>query len=209
MAATSLHCYVDRTSPWLIVRVSGDLDVAGAATLRQTVLKCLADEPAAVLLDLNALTCTDDAALMSLTALARAAAAWPAIPLVAHSVTPALLGRLWALSVTRTVTVVPDAGAAAAHLAGAPAPTSARLDLVDGSDLAVIRHATREFCRRAGRPASSDTVDVVVTELATNALCHADGPRSVLITTSPHHVHIAVRDASTHPPACPGQPRAQ
>src|SRR3954464_2774149 len=85
MAPTPLTCHVYRTSQWSNVRVDGQLDVNSAATLRTTVLKCLADEPAAIILDLKTLTCPANAPLTILTALARAAAAWPGIPLVAHS----------------------------------------------------------------------------------------------------------------------------
>lgn len=200
MSATSLHCHVDRTSPWPIVRVAGDLDVTGAATLRQTVLKCLADEPAAVVLDLDGLTGTDDAALTSLATLGRAAAAWPAIPLVAHSVAADLAERLRALAVTRSVTLVADAGAAAALLAQAPGPGSVRIDFSDSHDLVTIRLAVRQVCERAGWTTVADALEVVVTELATNALCHAAGPRSVLISVSLYQVHVAVRDRSDVPP---------
>src|SRR5690349_10121298 len=196
MSATSLRCYVDRTAPWPTVRVAGELDVAGAAVLRQTVLKCLADEPAAVVLDLRGLTSSDDAALTSLATLGRAAAAWPAIPLVAHSVTVALAARMQALSVTRSVLIVADAGAAAAALAEARGPGAMRIEFSSSHDLVMIRAAARRACQRAGGTDIADTLEVVVTELATNALCHAAGPRFVLISASSNHAHIAVRDRS-------------
>ena len=40
----------------------------------------------------------------------------------------------------------------------------------------------------------------MVTELATNALRHAAGPRSVIISASPYHLHVAVRDGSDKAP---------
>src|SRR4051812_8008585 len=116
MVPTPLTCHVDQTSPWSTVRVAGQLDASSASTLRTTVLKCLAEEPAAVVLDLKGLTCPDNAPLTTLAALARAASAWPGIPLVAHSVAPDLLERLRAMAVTWSVTVLPDAAAAATHL---------------------------------------------------------------------------------------------
>jgi anti-anti-sigma factor len=196
MSATSLRCYVDRTSPWPVVRVDGELDVTGAVTLRRTVLKCLADEPAAIVLDLTGLTGTDDTGLTSLITLARAAAAWPAIPLVAHSASSALQERMRALAVTRTVTVVPDADAAATHLAAARGPGSVRIDLITSHDLAAVRDAVRRVCDRTGPRDVADTMEIVATELATNALCHAAGPRSVIISASLSHVQVAVRDHS-------------
>jgi hypothetical protein len=200
MAPTPLTCHVYRTAHWSTVRVAGRLDVNSAATLRTTVLKCLADEPAAIILDLKRLTCSDRAPLATLTALARAAAAWPGIPLVAHSAPPDVLEHLRAMPVTWSVPVVPDAAAAAAHLSRAPAPASVRLDLIGNEDLANIRAIARQVCEGAGRAAIADTVEVVVTELATNALCHGTGSRSVIISASPFYLHVVVRDGSEEAP---------
>ena len=200
MASTPLTCHVSRTSPWSTVRVEGQLDVHSAATLRTTVLKCLADEPEAIILDLTNLTCPDDAPLTTLTALARAAAAWPGIPLVAHSAADELVERLRTMAVTWSVTVVPDAAAAAAHLDKAQGPASVRVELTSSGDLSHVRATARQVCERAGRPAVADTVEVVVTELATNALCHGAGSRTVIISASPYHLHVAVRDGSAEVP---------
>jgi anti-sigma regulatory factor (Ser/Thr protein kinase) len=200
MAPTPLTCHVYRTSQWSNVRVDGQLDVNSAATLRTTVLKCLADEPAAIILDLKNLICPANAPLTILTALARAAAAWPGIPLVAHSAAADLVERLRTMAVTWSVTVVPDAAAAAVHLSKAKGPASVRMDLVSTSDLAHIRATARQVCERAGRPAVADTVEVVVTELATNALCHGTGSRTVILSASPYHLHVAVRDGSAEVP---------
>jgi hypothetical protein len=195
-----LTCHVDRTARWPTVRVEGQLDVSNAVTLRTTVLKCLADEPAAVVLDLRDLTCPDNAPLTTLTALARAAAAWPGIPLVAHSAGPDLVERLRATSVIWSVAVLPDAAAAAAHLSNTRGPASVRVDLSSGEDLAHVRATARQVCEEIGRPAAADTVEVVVTELATNALCHGAGSRTVIISASRYHLHIAVRDESVEVP---------
>jgi hypothetical protein len=200
MAPPPLSCHVDRTSPWPTVRVVGQLDASSAATLRATVLKCLADEPPAIVLDLKDLSCHDNAPLTTLTALARAAAAWPGIPFVAHSVAPDVVGRLRAMAVTWSVTVVPDAVAAATHLSRTRSPASVRVDLTSSGDLAQVRETARQVCQRAGRSAIADTVEVVVTELATNALCHGTGIRTVIISASPYHVHVAVRDGSVDVP---------
>lgn len=200
MAPTPLSCYVYGAAHWSTVRVEGQLDVNSAATLRTTVLKCLADEPAAIVLDLKNLTCPDDAPLATLTVLARAAAAWPGIPLVAHSASPDLLQRLRAMAVTRSVTVVSDAAAAGAHLTKVQGPASVRMNLTSSEDLTHIRATARQVCEQAGRPAIADTVEVVVTELATNALCHGAATRSVIISASPYHLHVAVRDGSEEAP---------
>lgn len=200
MAPTPLSCQVDRTSPWPTVRVVGQLDATSAATLRTTVLKCLADEPPAIVLDLRELTCRDNAPLRILAALARAAAAWPGIPLVAHSAAPDLVGRLRATAVTWSVAVLPDAVAAADHLSRTRSPASVRVDLTSSGDLAHVRETARQVCERAGRSTIADTVEVVVTELATNALCHGTGTRTVIISASPYHLHVAVRDGSDEVP---------
>jgi len=201
----AVTCDVDRTSPWVTVRVRGHLDADSAAVLRAAVLKCLAEEPAAVVLDLTHLTGADDAALMVLPALARAAAAWPGLPLLAHSADAALAHRMEALAVTRTVTVVPDGAAATAHLEAARGPARVRMDLTgDSGDLARARIPVRELCAGTRRAGIADVAELVVTELAANALRHAAGPRSVILSATPYHLHVAVRDRSTDLPAVRG-----
>jgi len=89
---------------------------------------------------------------------------------------------------------------AAAHLSAAQGPASVRVELTNGGDLSHVRATARMVCERAGQSAVADTVEVVVTELATNALCHGAGSRTVIISASRYHLHIAVRDESVEVP---------
>jgi anti-anti-sigma factor len=68
------------------VRAKGTLDVAGAALVRRTVLKCVADSPIAIVLDLGGLTDMSDSGLTVLPMLERRLATDdPPVPLLGHA----------------------------------------------------------------------------------------------------------------------------
>jgi anti-sigma regulatory factor (Ser/Thr protein kinase) len=63
-----------------------------------------------------------------------------------------------------------------------------------------VRRFAREAIGEAPDPSFLAEVDVVVSELATNAIVHARTPFRVSISSTPKSVKIAVRDASFDPP---------
>lgn len=186
--------------------MTGPLTATTVARLRSVVLKCLADEPDALVVDLSRVGKFEDAALMVFPALARAAAAWPAVPLILHSTSPHLRDRLEALGVTRTVSVVADEAAAQVQARHGRGPARVTEDLLGQPDaLGRARHVVREVCRRHGWGQIEDHAETVAGELVANALRHGVRPASVTVSATPYHLHVAVRDRSAVlPRVCDG-----
>jgi anti-anti-sigma regulatory factor len=201
VADVRLQCQVRWDGGLMHLSPVGDLRLQTVALLRTVVLKGIAQEPSGIIFDLSGVVDFDDDVLTVFPALARAAAAWPGIRLVAHSAPPVLLSRMQALAVTRTVTVVDDETAAVRLAATGTGPTLVRFALDNGADdLAEVRHIVRQACRRAGWSNAADPAEVVAGELVTNALRHADGPRNLTVSTTSSHVHVAVHDQSPAEP---------
>ena len=77
-----VDCTVRDDGRRLIAALSGDLGLGDVADLRLRLLKSLAEQPEALLLDLSGLTVSDPLALAVFFAVRRQAARWPGIPLL-------------------------------------------------------------------------------------------------------------------------------
>jgi anti-anti-sigma regulatory factor len=92
----TVDCSVSDDGGRLIAALSGDLDLLAVAGVRLSLLKCLAEHPSALVLDLSGLTVSDPLALTVLGAVRRQASRWPGIPLLLSAPGPpthALLRR--------------------------------------------------------------------------------------------------------------------
>src|SRR5689334_8942846 len=79
---------VEESDGFAVVTLRGLLDLAGTPRLRTALLKCLAEQPDALILDLAALELGDDHVLSLFTAVARQAARWPGTPLLLCAPSP-------------------------------------------------------------------------------------------------------------------------
>ena len=66
--------------------------------------------------------------------------------------------------------------------------------------VASTRHFVRECLALHGRDGAGFTVSLVASELATNAVVHADTPFSVTLASRRGGLHLAVRDSSSDLP---------
>src|SRR4051794_18464574 len=80
--APPLSWTVDTRDHRAVVAVRGELDLAGTVPLRTTLMKCLAEQPNALLVDLAEMTLADDTSLALFTAVVRQAATWPGTPVL-------------------------------------------------------------------------------------------------------------------------------
>jgi anti-anti-sigma regulatory factor len=192
-----LACEVAHTPPLAYVTARGRLDPHTAPLLRQSVLKALAAEPAAVLIDMACVTDVDPIALTVFLPLARAAAAWPGSQLIQHSSPPALARELKALAIDRHVSSAvdrADAEAVAGRLSG---PVQVRWAVAGGTEgPAEARSAVRTFCRMHGLGAVADNAELVITELVANAVVHGSGPVTAQASVRRRYLHLAVGDRS-------------
>ncbi|MFC4047574.1 STAS domain-containing protein [Dactylosporangium siamense] len=201
MSGDRLVCEVTHTTPLAHVAVRGRLDPLTAPVLRQAVLKALAEEPAAVLIDLAGVADADPIALTVFLSLARAAAAWPGATLIHHSATPALARQLDELAIGRHVPLTVDRVEAEALAGRGSGPVRVRWDVLGGAgSLAEARDVVRVFCLRHGLGALSGNAELVVTELVVNAVVHGSAPVTAWVSLRRRYLHLAVRDRSATMP---------
>ncbi|MEU4236137.1 ATP-binding protein [Actinoplanes sp. NPDC026619] len=179
----------------VVVAVRGCLDLPGAPRLQTALLECLAEQPAALLLELSGLELAEDAALALFAEVAEQSARWPGAPLLPCDPAPrvaALLER-GGLTVYRSVAearvvvdeAVPGIGDQILPIAGA------------------ARHARNlatEACAAWDLPHLVGPACLVVSELVSNAVEHAGTMITVRLTRRAGHLHIAVRDGSAGEP---------
>jgi anti-anti-sigma regulatory factor len=187
------------TGTAVVVRLAGPLTLDTAPRAREHLLKALAAQPAVVVADVADLEVPDDVTLTLFPAVARHAAAWPGIPLVLAAPGRRLRAALERTAVMRYVPV--EATVAAACRAVDRTPPRRVTEVMPGGPetVSVARAMTRAACTRWDQPATSDTAELVVSELASNAVRDAGGVIEVSVSLHERYLHLAVRDRSVEP----------
>jgi Histidine kinase-like ATPase domain len=213
------------------VTVTSDIDGAVVMTARGQwdwrlfldlytgVHKCLAERPAALIVELNDLVDpTTDSASLWLTACRAGAAMHPPVQ-VALCLPPTtrLAERLHRLGAKRFLPVYSClAEARAAVATGLPLTDQLQLGLPpEPASARRARALVVQACRAWHLPQLLDRARLVVSELVANSIEHAGTDLSVTVSRRGDGLHLAVRDGSPtlprllHPaPADPGAPRA-
>jgi hypothetical protein len=193
-----LSFQVDRQSPVTVIRIAGHLRLESVPRVRGTLLKCLAECPAGVVVDLAALTVTQPIVLTVFPAVLDRATTWPAVPVVLaapdEATAAALCHTAPSVPVRPTVESAIDAAAAGAPLG--------RLRLfLEPTRLAPAeaRRFTRDACAAWDLDAVVDEATVIVTELADNAVRHARTEFEVTLSYRGIYLNIAVHDGEPQP----------
>jgi anti-anti-sigma regulatory factor len=203
----AVRCAVEDDDGRLLVRLSGHLDQRGAADVRIRLLKCLAEQPDAVLVDLSALTVDQPLRLTVFAAIAWQAARWPGIPVLLCAPRPETAASLNAAAYRR-LPVLPSvaAGRDEARTSRRSLPT-VRDDLLPVAGAA--RHARNlatEACLRWELPHLVGPASLVVSELVSNVVEHAHTMMALRLSLWDRYLHIAVRDGSVIEPGLPDRP---
>jgi anti-anti-sigma regulatory factor len=198
---TQLDCAAAHEPPLTVLRTAGALNLATAPDLRTALLKCLADQPAAVLVDAAGLIVADDLALTAFIAAARHAAAWPGVPLLVCAAPKQTEGALRRLGIDRYITLCADLdhGRAAAARRDLPLQVRDRLPPTAESVPAARRLVTA-VCERWDLPGVTGSAAIVITELAANVVRHARTGMELVITRGARQLHLAVRDGDSQRP---------
>jgi anti-anti-sigma regulatory factor/anti-sigma regulatory factor (Ser/Thr protein kinase) len=195
--------------PVAILHVRGALTVATAVTLRTAALTCLAQTPTAVIIDVDGLVIVDDIAVTVFAAVARHAAAWPAIPILLCSAQPAMSSALHRLGLYQHIAEYPHLAAARAHITRRPASVQLRSRFAPAiTSVPFARVLVTDACVRWRLRHLADGAGLVMTELVTNAVRHAHTVVDVTVTRALGHLHLAVRDYAKRLPRMTG-PRAE
>jgi anti-anti-sigma regulatory factor len=197
----SVQCEIEPVGTRLLVRVRGELSVASAPVVRTALLKCLVEQPDAVVVDLAETVVVEPAAVSVFLAAARQAALWPGVPMLLAAPEPELAGVL--AGGYRRLTVyasVPEALDAEIR----KQTSIIRDTLLPASG--AVRHArdlVTEGCLRWELPHLVGPASVVAGELVTNAVVHAQTMVDFQLALGRRYLIVAVRDGSDARPVQP------
>ncbi|WIM99464.1 ATPase [Actinoplanes oblitus] len=198
---SSLSWAIEDRDGCVIVAVRGRLDLRGAPGLRTALLKCLAEQPRALLVDLAGMSLGDETSPALFTAVTRLATDWPGTPVLLCAPQPDV-SRLLSRGRFGTLQVRAEVGEAVLEVCATGAvPPVIRDQLLPAAGAA--RHArdlAAEACVRWGVPHLVGPASVVATELVSNAVEHAGTMITLQFLHRPRHLHVVVRDGS---PAMP------
>ncbi|MFI5958854.1 ATP-binding protein [Cryptosporangium sp. NPDC051539] len=191
---------IDRHNPVTVIRLDGHLRPRSVPGLRAVLLKCLAECPTGLVVDLAELTVSQPVLLAVFPAVLERAASWPAIPVVLAAPNDATTLALRRSPAAKTVPVRPTVEEAI-QAAGRGAPLG-RLRLYLQPTVASpgeARRFTRDACAAWHLEAVVDEAAVLVTELTDNAATHARTPFVLTLSYREHYLHIAVHDGAPAP----------
>lgn len=185
----------------LIVTVTGGLRLDDVVALRVYLMKCLADQPESMIVDLTSVHIEEPLALSVFTAVTRQAARWPGIPLALVADTPEIRSLLRG-GAYRHLLNFPDLESASRHVNMHQRSLSSISDEilpVSGAPWHARRVATDALVGW-DLPDLVDPARLIVNELVTNVIQHANTMATLRVSLRARHVAIAVRDGSTDPP---------
>jgi anti-sigma regulatory factor (Ser/Thr protein kinase) len=180
-----------------IISVAGPLEAEDVPVLRQAIAAAAALEPRGVLLDLSAVERIAPAAMTALGELRQLTPGWPS-----PSLQVCCTSQEVADSLRSWLPVHPRREDGMAHVDDRRSAPRRIVDLT--SDLqspAAARAATAEFVAAEHLELLGEDLSLVVSELVTNAVRHAQPPVRLEMQADADRVTIAVADG------CPGRPR--
>ena len=197
----SVDCSVSDDGRRLIAGLSGVLGLADVADVRVRLLKCLAEQPEALLVDLSRMTVSDPLALAVFVAVRRQAARWPGIPLLLCAPEP-FTGAALRQAAYRSLPLFTTLEAARTQ-AGLERHTLSLIsdDLLPVSGAArQARNVATDACLRWDLPDLLAPASLVASELVSNVVDHAHTMMTLRLALRPRYLQIAVRDGSVAEP---------
>ena len=206
----TIHCLIRTEGDALIANISGGLRLADVGSVRTALLKCLAEQPEALLLDLAGLTVEQELALTVFPAVQRQAMRWPGIPMLLCRPTSQTRGMLGSAAYQR-LPVFADLDSAHRHLGDRRRTLpSIREQLLPVFGAA--RHArdvTTDACLRWDLPDLVAPACLIVSEFTGNVIDHAHTMMDLRLSLHRRHLNISLRDGSAEQPVRPGQVPAE
>lgn len=194
-------CTVADDDGRLIAVLTGTLDVATAPRVRTCLLKCLAEQPAALLVDVSGLAVVDTLAVAVFTSVIRQAAMWPGTPVLICAPSPATAAMFGAVAYRRLPLFATLQAARDETRNNRRALPTVSDDLLPVAGAARrARDIATEACARWDLPHLVGPASVVAGELVTNGSVHAGTMMTLRLSVSERYLHIAVRDGSAAEP---------
>jgi hypothetical protein len=197
----TVECTVRDLDDGMVAQLSGVLRMVDVGRLRVDLLKCLAEQPGALFMDLAGLVVEEPVAMPVFIAIARQAAQWPGIPLL-FCAPDRDLAWLLGTAPYRRLAVFDSITDARRHLgAGGHALPSMAEDLLPISGAARQgRNVATEACLRWDLPHLVAPASLICSELISNAVDHAGTMIQLKLSLGGAYLFIAVRDGSPAEP---------
>ncbi len=201
----TVQCAVGDDGDNLLVALDGALGLRDVVPLRDRLLKCLAEQPAALLLDLSGLTVSEPLALAVFTAVSRQAARWPGTPVLLCAARPQTHQLLATTAFHRLpLFATMDAGRRHAGSARRVLPTISDELLPIRGAARQARNVTTDACLRWELPELVAPASLIASELVSNVVDHAHTMMTLRLSLRRNYLNVAVRDGSTAEPVRPG-----
>jgi anti-sigma regulatory factor (Ser/Thr protein kinase) len=197
----AVQCSVGGDGEDLLVALTGELGLPDVAPVRLRLLKCLAEQPGALLLDLAGLTVAEPLALSVFTAVTSQAARWPGTRVLLCAPPPATRNLLAGAAYHR-LPLFDSTDEARAH-AGQERQTMPSLtdELLPISGAARhARNVATDACLRWDLPHLIAPASLIVSELVSNVVEHAHTMMTLRLSLRRRFLNIAVRDGSPDEP---------
>ncbi|MFI6028705.1 ATP-binding protein [Amycolatopsis magusensis] len=192
---SSVHMGLARESDATVVTLTGALDVRSYPEVRDTLLKCAAEQPPVLVVVIDDLVPATGSLLSVFAQVWMRVSDWPGIPFVLVSAT------LSAGAIARFVPVYPTVAAALRGAGQPPSRRRTRLTLARTEGTARrSRDFTRDVCQD-WRLAPEVVADArsVTNELVENVLAHTESDAVLRLELRPKALSVAVADDSPVP----------
>lgn len=194
-----------------VARPVGVLDLTTYARLRDALLKCSAEEPPGIVVDLSRLAVARAPLLSVFTAVWLQVSQWPGTPLLLAAPTAQVATLLRRTAVSRFVSTYPRCADALAAVTALPPRRRVRVQLAgDAASAARARQVVDQTCRDWGLEPLGESARLIASELVSNVVRHTDCAPSLRLEWNGAQLVVAVTDGDPRPPrlvdAMPSQP---
>ncbi|MEN3307363.1 MAG: hypothetical protein V7603_3565 [Micromonosporaceae bacterium] len=200
-----LVCQVRRRLPVALVSLYGTLDETSVVDAVVSLRDCLADLPTTLVVDASHLAVTGIEALAPLTVLATDAQRWPGASVSLCSVSATTRSLVNRAAPGGELGTCDDAQATTEEALRRPVPPRMDASLPPGPDMpAASRDLVTQACEEWGLRRVRRLAELIMSELASNAVLHARTPAAVTVRLFGSCLQMAVRDGDPrlvhHPP---------
>ncbi|HEX2301369.1 MAG TPA: ATP-binding protein [Pseudonocardiaceae bacterium] len=198
---TALRLHIYRGATAVVLRPVGELGPHSCTELRDGLLKWAAQEPPAIVVDLDSVRVSTRTSLMVFPAVWTCISDWPEVPMVLVANRQPLRTLVETSTVPWFVPCYRSVAQALAALEQTPPRRRRRVSLTCDLDCARrTRRLVEQTCHEWGVPEIAADATVVVSELTENVMKHAGSTGSLRLELRRGMFTIAVTDTEPRPP---------
>ena len=185
----------------LVLRPVGELSAKTYELLRDGLLKCAAEEPAAIVVDLACMHATTRSLLTVFPTVLDRISNWPGVTLVLAAARQPLRALLDSSAVSRFVSTYRSVPEALEGLEAAPRRRRRQVQLAcDPASARMARQLVKRTCNEWGIPEMAADAMVVASELIDNMVQHARSPGRLRLELRRNMLTVAVTDEDSRLP---------